>query len=109
MFTYIYYLRGIGVKNSLKYACVLMDINCYVNLLLLIRMRPLGTISVYSFHIYMHARYVALDEEFVGPRRACFRLIAYCVVLWRLLAWASVLDAIIMRDIAGCNTGRRRC
>ena len=56
----------------------------------------------------MHARYVALVDEFVGPRRACFRLIAYCVVLWRLFGWASVLDAVLVRDIAGCNVCRRQ-
>ena len=71
-------------------------------------MRPLGTISVYRFHIYMHARYVALDEEFVGPRRACFRLIAYCVVLWSLFGGRQSWTPYLVRDIAGCNVGRRQ-
>ena len=61
-------------------------------------------------YIYMHARYVALDEEFVGPRRACFSIIIYC--LWRIVVWASVLDAVIpcvtLWDAMSIGVGVRR-
>ena len=64
---------------------------------------------MFTVFIYMHARYVALNEEFLAHGWCISVVFLLCRVYGELLVWASILDAIIMRDIAGCNVCRRRC